>query len=219
MKKNEIKILFIAILLGVILINIKATASLPLVGKLIVIDPGHGGIDPGTNVGELLEKDLNLQVSLVLEQTLSKKGASVLLIREGDYDLSKPNAIWRKKSDFDNRIKLINDSKADMYVSIHMNYLSASEYDGVQVFYLENNAVSEKIAKTIQVETNEKLNFDRESKSIPSETYMYPKLKINGVLIECGFLSNASEREKLQKKEYQIGLSEAITSGIIKALS
>jgi len=219
MKKNSFKLLIFAIILGILLINFKVSASLPLIGKLIVIDAGHGGIDPGTSSGDVLEKDLNLIFALTLEKTLSEKGASIILTRDGDYDLSKPNAIWRKKSDFDNRITLINDSKADMYISIHMNYLESTQYYGAQIFYLEGNEKSQKIAEIMQGIINKDLNFSRESKPIPSSTYMYPKLEVTGVLIECGFLSNYNERVKLQSKEYQVELSETITKGVIKALS
>jgi len=217
MKKYKIKVLLFSLIVGILIVNIKASATLPLAGKLIIIDPGHGGVDPGTIDGDVLEKGLNLEISLILEKILSEKGASVILTRYEDYDLSKPNAIWRKKSDFDNRIKMINESKADMYISIHMNHLPQEKYYGAQVFYLNENDANKNIAKKIQDVINIELNFDRESKAIPNETYMYPKLKIPGVLIECGFLSNDEEKIKLQKKEYQYELVRVIVEGVVKS--
>ena len=122
--KTKIKILTLIILLSsALFINTKVNALMPLSGKIIIIDPGHGGKDPGTISDSTYEKDINLEISKALEIELSKTGATVIMTRDGDYDLSEPNARWRKKSDFDNRIKLINNSKANLYLSIHLNYL------------------------------------------------------------------------------------------------
>ena len=122
------------LLLSALFINRKVSALMPLSGKTIIIDAGHGGLDPGTTNNTIYEKDINLAISKALEIELSKVGASVLLTREDDYDLSTPNARWRKKSDFDNRILKINESKADLYLSIHLNYLTDRSYFGPQVF-------------------------------------------------------------------------------------
>lgn len=193
-------------------------ASLPLAGKTIIVDVGHGGKDPGTSYKQIKEKDINLKIALVLEKKLVKKGANVILTRNGDYDLSKPNAQRRKKSDFDNRIKIINNSHANMYISIHLNYLPQSKYYGPQVFYENNKKNNKKIASTIQKELNAKLKTNREIKKIPPSTYMYDKLNVSGILIECGFLSNYQEREILQTEKYQQKLATIITKGIIKSM-
>lgn len=188
------------LLISIWLLTIPVKASLPLLGKIIVIDPGHGGKDPGTIYGDIYEKDLNLQISMELEKELSKFGAIVLLTREGDYDLSSANSIWRKKSDFDNRIKYINESKANFYLSIHLNYLDDSKYSGIQVFGTKDNML---IAKNFQENLNKKLKSRRNAKLIPQSTYMYSKLQPKGLLIECGFLSNSKERNMLITSEYQ----------------
>ncbi len=174
----------------------------PLKEKSFVIDVGHGGVDPGTVVGSIYEKDINLRISKFLKKELEHLGASVLLIREGDYDLASPLAMYRKKSDFDHRISLINHSKANYFISIHLNYLEDSSYDGAQVFYSKVLDENKTIAEKVQAYLNQKLQTKRESKKISSSIYMYPKLKIPGVLVECGFLSNAKEREKLQDDAY-----------------
>jgi N-acetylmuramoyl-L-alanine amidase len=211
MKKYYIIILVSFCILTIIL-NIKnVSASLPLIGKIIIIDPGHGGLDPGTSGGKIYEKDINLEISKSLEKELIKLGANAILTRNGDYDLSTPNTTWRKKSDFDNRIKLINNSGANLYLSIHLNYLNETEYHGAQVFYDQKN---ERLAKIIQKHLNTDLKNNREIKKIPSSTYMYSKLKIPGVLIECGFLSNYGERNMLITKTYQ----EKLASTIAKSL-
>ncbi len=212
--KKIIKIgTIIVLLISALFINKEVKALLPLSGKIIIIDPGHGGKDPGTINDETYESEINLQISKYLEIELTKMGATIILTREGNYDLSSPNARWRKKSDFDNRINLINNSKANLYLSIHLNYLTDTKYYGAQVFY--NNEENKKIASSIQEILNKELKNDREIKKIPNRTYMYSKLTIPGVLIECGFLSNSKEKELLQTKEYQQKMAKIITEGII----
>ena len=211
----KIKILiFILLLLSALFINNKVNALMPLSGKIIVIDPGHGGKDPGTSSKTIYEKDINLAISKYLEIELAKSGATVILTRDDDYDLSEPNARWRKKSDFDNRIQLINNSNANIYISIHLNYLTDSSYYGPQIFY--NDEFTIELATIIQNTLNENLNTSREIKTIPQKTYMYDKLNIPGVLIECGFLSNPDEKNKLTTEKYQQKLAILIKDAIIK---
>lgn len=195
------------------LYTFKVEAIMPLMGKTIVIDVGHGLEDSGANVGKIYEKDINLQISLFLEKELGKLGANVILTRDGDYDLSTPNARYRKKSDFDNRIKLINNSDADIYLSIHLNYLNDSRYSGPQVFYNSDNKM---LAESVQKSLNNLTKSERKIKQIPKDTYMYSKLKIPGVLIECGFLSNAKERSLLTNEEYQKKIAKAISLGVLE---
>ena len=177
-------------------------ASGPLDGKVFVLDAGHGGVDPGSVVGDVYEKDINLAIVLKVKEKLMEKGAKVILTREGDYDLGTPKAVYRKKSDFDHRIMLINNSQADYYISIHLNYLDDSSYDGPQVFYSNVLEDNQPLALKIQNYLNSKLEKDREIKKISNTIYMYSKLKIPGVLVECGFLSNSAEREKLLDDTY-----------------
>ena len=186
---------------------------MPLTGKVIIIDPGHGSEDSGANVGNIYEKDINLKISLYLEKELGRLGATTILTRTEDNDLSTPNARYRKKSDFDNRIKLINESNANMYLSVHLNYLNNSLYSGPQVFYNKDN---KELAKLIQNALNKYTKENREVKNIPKDTYMYSKLKVPGVLIECGFLSNPKERAKLVNEEYQKLIAKAISEGVLE---
>ena len=204
------KIVFVILLCFILFIS-NVHATLPLIGKQIIIDVGHGGKDMGTSYNSILEKDINLKISEKLRNELIKKGASVMLIRENDYDLSSPNAKRRKKSDFDNRIKLINESNSDLYLSIHINNLSDSKYSGAQVFYLNDN---KKLAEITQSNLNT-IAYPRSIKKMP-DVYMYDKLKIKGILIECGFISNSNERNKLQSNEYQLLLANTITKSIIE---
>ncbi len=185
-------------------------ASLPLTGKTIILDIGHGGDDPGTSYQNILEKDLNLAIGLELEKELSRNGASVILTREGDYDISSPNAHRRKKSDFDNRIDLINKSKANVYLSIHINYLEDTSYYGGQIFYYGEE--NKKLAEFLQSEFNT-ISYPRSIKPMPN-IYMYRRLKIPGVLVECGFISNKKEREKLITPAYQKEIAKVLTQGL-----
>lgn len=174
-------------------------------------DTWHGGVDNGATVNNVHEKDLNLQIVYKLKETLTSAGATVLLTRKDDNDISNPNALYRKKSDFDNRIKLINNSNADLYISIHQNIYQNKKYSGPQVFYVKDN---QKLAEIIQNTLNKYLNTKRKVKTI-NNTYMYKLLKKKGILIECGFISNDNERYKLKTEEYQLKLSKIITEGII----
>ena len=218
MKKYCLKLLIIFVLLTLILSFPYAKASLPLFGKTITIDIGHGGKDPGTVVNNILEKDINLKIGKYLEKELIKKGANVILTRNGDYDLSSPNSYRRKKSDFDNRIKIINNSSASMYVSIHLNYLEQASYYGPQVFYNNINNNNKKIANNMQNILNKKLKTNRKVKLIPEDTYMYSRLNVPGVRVECGFLSNYNEKTKLMSKEYQQKIAKYISEGIVLSI-
>lgn len=184
-----------------------------LVGKVVVIDIGHGGKDSGTVYKDIKEKDINLSIGLKLKKELIKYGVEVIMTREGDYDLSSPNALRRKKSDFDNRIKLINELNADMYISIHINYLDNAKYYGSQVFYTEDNL---ELASTIQSEMIEQLKSPLKERELDNDIYMYKKLDIPGVLIECGFMSNTKERSLLVTDKYQSKIVKSIIDGLIK---
>lgn len=182
-----------------------------LKGKVIVLDAGHGGKDGGTSVNGIYEKDINLAIVLKLRDELNKQGVDVILTRDGDFDLSSPNTNRRKKSDFDNRIKLINSSEADLYLSIHVNYLDNGKYYGAQTFYTGDN---EELANVIQTEFKKSLNSPMDVKKISNSIYMYKQLTIPGVLIETGFISNSSERSLLISDDYQ----DKIVGAIVRAL-
>jgi len=201
MKKNYICFFLFSIFLTLFSV-IKVGANGPLTGKTFVVDAGHGGVDPGVVVGSTYEKDVNLKISLALKKELENLGAKVILTREGDYDLGTPSASRRKKSDFDHRISIVNKSKADYFVSIHLNYLSDSSYFGPQVFYNSKLEVNQTIANQVQNFLNSKLGTHRESKRLSHSIYMYSRLNIPGVLVECGFLSNSQEKSLLLDNSY-----------------
>ena len=128
------------------------------------------------------------------------------MTREGDYDLSAPNTSFRKKSDFDNRIKIINNIKPKLFISIHQNYFNIEKYNGVHVFYKNDFELGRYLQN--------KLNPNRETKKISNSLYMYNKIKSDGLLIECGFLSNVKDRQKLTDEKYQQELSKNIALAI-----
>ena len=194
------------------LINITKN-NLKLLNKIIYIDPGHGGLDPGTIYKNIYEKDINLSISKKLKKILEEEGAIVYLTRYDDYDLAINGALERKKSDLNNRAKIINKSKADMYVSIHLNSIESSTWSGAQVFYDDVNSNNKEIAEIMQKILKKKLKTNRKVKEI-NNMLMNRKITIPGVLIEVGFLSNPNERYLLQNTEYQYKICEAIKKGI-----
>lgn len=143
---------------------------------------------------------------------MSSCGATVIMTRDSDSDLSNGVNNHRKKKDFDERIKIINKKYVDMYVSIHLNYLTDYRYNGPQVFFNKDN---KDMAVKIQEYINKKLGTDRSVKKIPGDTYMYSKLNSKGVLVECGFLSNKEERDKLITEEYQKEFAKILGDAII----
>ena len=191
------------------------TSNLDLFGKVIYIDPGHGGKDPGTIYKNIYEKDINLEICKKLQTILEEDGAIVYLTRYDDYDLSKNNAGSRKKSDLNNRAKIINNSGADLYISIHLNSISSSTWSGAQVFYDDINEENLVLAHLMQNQLKEDLKTTREVKEIKT-MLMNRKITIPGILIEAGFLSNPNDRYLLQKADYQYKIVESIKKGIIK---
>lgn len=187
----------------------------PLIGKVIYLDPGHGGTDPGAVYMGTYEAHINLELSLKLQEELEKQGATVYLTRYGDYDLSVKNAIQRKRSDLSRRANIINRSECDMYLSIHLNADSSTTWRGAQVFYEDVHEQNEKIAAILQKEFVSNLNTNREYKKLVDQ-YMYKRINIPGVLIEAGFISNDNERYLLKTNDYQKKVAEVITNGIIK---
>ena len=177
--------------------------------------PSHGGLDPGTVYKNIYEKDINLEICKKLQNILENEGAIVYLTRYGDYDLSKSYTGSRKKSDLNNRAKIINDSKADLYISIHLNSISSSTWSGAQVFYDDVNEKNYDLALLMQDQLKKDLKTTREVKEI-STMLMNRKIIIPGILIEAGFLSNPNDRYLLQKADYQYKIVESIKKGIIK---
>lgn len=191
------------------------SSNLLLFGKVIYLDAGHGGPDPGTIYKNIYEKDINLSIVKKLQTLLEEEGAIVYLTRYDDYDLSKNYTGSRKKSDLNNRAKIINESNADIYISIHLNSISSSTWSGAQVFYDDVNDKNYDLALLMQKQLKDDLKTNREVKEI-STMLMNRKITVPGLLIEVGFLSNPNDRYKLQQADYQYKIAESIKKGIIK---
>ena len=215
MKKYRSFFIITLIISFLILNIIKADSSaLPLFGKVIYIDPGHGGLDPGALYGGIKEKDINLEISKELEDRLTKLGAIVYLTRNGDYDLSAIRTSNRKRSDLSRRVNMINNSKCDLFLSIHLNAEDTNTWRGAQVFYDDINISNKKLANILQKQFKYDLKTSRKVKKVDN-LYLQRRVKVPGVLIEVGFLSNANERYLLKNKSYQIKTVNSITKGLL----
>lgn len=189
--------------------------SLPLFGKVIYIDPGHGGVDPGAMYKDIKEKDINLSISNIISDKLTKLGAIVYLTRYDDYDLAITNTINRKRSDLSRRGNIINRSNCDIFLSIHLNAEGTGIWRGAQVFYNNENKENEVLAKLLQKNFNKRLNSNREYK-LANDLYLQKRVDRPGVLIEVGFLSNASDRYLLKQASYQNKVAVVVTDSIVE---
>lgn len=216
MLRYKITVLFI-LLISICTFNFveAGTNELPLLGKVIYLDPGHGGLDPGAMYKNIKEKNINLQISKNLEKRLTKLGAIVYLTRYDDYDLSVNNTINRKRSDLSRRGNIINNSDCDLFLSIHLNAENTGIWKGAQTFYNTNNKENKKIAELLQQQFKEDLNSKRKAKN-KNDLYLQKRINRPGVLIEVGFLSNASERYLLKQEKYQDKVTLSIANALLK---
>ena len=199
----------------IIITKVMAVDDMPLLGRVIVIDPGHGGRDPGTIYGNIYEKDINLAISKVLERVLSSRGAIVYMIRSDDSDLSSVYDKLKKRADLYRRILFIGDEdkKTDLYLSIHINWYKNPSWGGAEVLYNSINPNNKILGEVIMKHFKKDLNTKRTLKK--TELYLYKNTRVPGVLLECGFLSNPNERYLLQQEIYHEKLSLSITNAVI----
>ena len=196
--------------------------SLPVMSPhdlTILIDAGHGGADGGASANGLTEKDINLSVALKLKDKIEQNGGSVTMTRDGDYstaDENRTDGTSAKKSDLKRRREMVSESGANMFVSIHMNKFPQEKYWGAQVFYADTPDSSRKLGESIQSALPRILNDgnERAAKKTNGSIYILKNASVPSVIVECGFLSNPSEAEKLKSDEYQSQLADAIFEGI-----
>ncbi|WP_026314636.1 N-acetylmuramoyl-L-alanine amidase CwlD [Heyndrickxia acidiproducens] len=193
--------------------------NLPLSGKIIYLDPGHGGPDGGATKEEVLEKDIALNVANKVKDYLQQQGALVIMTRETDTDLADNETKGysrRKVEDLRKRLSLINQSEADLFVSIHLNAIPQSQWRGAQTFYSPKLVENKRIATFIQAELIRNLeNTSRVSKTM-SNVYLLKHAKKPGCLVEIGFLSNPEERRQLQSDHYQTQVAASIYEGMMR---
>lgn len=191
--------------------------------KIIIIDAGHGGEDSGAvGVNGSLEKDIAMSLAFEIGTLLEERGYAVVYTRTSDNLLYKPEENIkgiRKISDLKNRCEVAKNYPESVFISIHMNSFSQEKYSGLQVYYSENNELSREIAESIQRKVREDLQpVNNRVIKKGKDMYLMENIDNPAVLIECGFLSNREECEKLSKKEYQKQLSFSIVCGIIEAI-
>lgn len=187
---------------------------------VIVIDAGHGGFDGGaTALDGTMEKDLNLQIARVLSSVLTVCGFDVTMTRQTDAGLEQAtDATIREKKVSDMHARLALYEEAQVVVSIHQNMFGVAKYHGSQVFYSANHPLSKVLATYVREELIAKVQPDntRELKAGNTDIFLLHKATKPTVLVECGFLSNAEELEKLKNEEYQRQLAFAIACGVIR---
>lgn len=187
----------------------------------VVLDAGHGGTDPGkVGINGALEKDLNLEIALLVKKYLEADDVQVVMTRETDAGLYDENASNKKVQDMKRRIALIEEVNPVIVVSIHQNSYHEEYVHGAQVFYYTGSEEGKRLAEKIQNRLIVGVDPDNNRKVKPNDSYYL--LKKTGtpiVIVECGFLSNAGEAEKLCSKEYQEELAWEIHLGILQYLN
>lgn len=214
-KKRGILFLICSIIL-VLTAGLSVTASLTSPRAIcIYIDPGHGGFDGGTTSLDkaIIEKDITLEVSLKLAHYLRRTGYLVKLTRETDMALGS-----NKKEDIHKRVSLINESKANLYVSIHANSYPSRVARGAQVFYQDHNSENVKLAKSIMKTIKALDDSNKRVASLIKDKYLVDHITVTGCLIELGFLSNDSDLNSLTNQQYLDDLVQMIYLGIMEYL-
>lgn len=219
------------LLVGVSIIEIKSSSEdviklMPITNKTIIVDAGHGGIDPGamTDDESIKEKDVNLKITMKLKELLEASGAMVILTRNDDTSLYKEEegkTIRQKYNEnLKNRKKIIKESSADMFVSIHLNKFEQSKYYGAQTFYPYGKDEDKQLATYIQAELKRVVDNTNNREIKPrNDLYLLKENEIPSTLIECGFLSNDKEAKLLNDEKYQNEIAWAIYVGIQRYFS
>ena len=196
-----------------------ASVTSQAAGKVIVVDAGHGGADPGmVGIGDLEEKGINLAIAQELKELLEKDGYQVVMTREEDKGLYQEGSSNKKAQDMQNRCALIAEEKPAVSVSIHQNSLpSSKQTHGAQVFYGKKEGSAE-VANAVQLALNQTVNAGNEKteKAIDASIFLMKNVTAPAILIECGFLSNENETALLKSGEYQQRLAVVIASGLLQ---
>ena len=219
LKKVELFLLLL-IIAGLIVLNrnlgkLAASDTVKVSGNTIVLDPGHGGSDPGkVGVNGVLEKELNLQIAMQVKEILEEKNIQVVMTRTTDEMLCPEDSDNRKREDMRKRVEMMNDVHPVLAVSIHQNSYTDPKVSGAQVFYYSESEEGKRMAELMQKALLEvDLNNKRAAKANDSY-YLLKQTEVPTIIVECGFLSNPSEAEKLKTKEYQESVANAIVKGI-----
>lgn len=232
-KPEEYERLIRTILLALMLVSVyfivrggaKLTASQQIevgtVKPCVVIDAGHGGDDPGkVSVDGSLEKDINLQIAKKLQTFLAMEDVDVVLTRESDGGLYDENASNKKVQDMKNRVGIIEEKKPALTVSIHQNSYHEEYVHGAQAFYYAGSEKSKELAERIQQVMTLELDKDNTRQAKANDSYyLLKKTSSPIVIVECGFLSNYEEAQKLASDIYQEKVAWAIHLAILQFLN
>lgn len=187
----------------------------------VVIDAGHGGADPGkVGVNGSLEKDINLKIAGMVKEFLEAEGVEVVMTRTDEDGLYDEGASNKKVQDMKRRIAIIEEAKPEIVVSIHQNSYHEEYVHGAQVFYYAGSSTGKKLAELIQKRFV--INVDAENKreaKANDSYYLLKKTSCPIVIVECGFLSNREEEEKLNSEIYQEKAAWAVHMGIMQYLN
>lgn len=189
----------------------------PLVGARVVIDAGHGGQDGGASGNGVAEAEINLQVALQLEALLRQAGAEVVMTRSDGQALDAQNG-FSKNQDMRARRRIISGSGAQAVLSVHMNnYPADASVHGPQVFYQKGDAAGQSLAECVQ---RALLSVEGQNHRVPKAgDYYVLDSGVSGVIVECGFLSSASDAAKLTREDYQRQLAWAVYTGLSEYLA
>ena len=209
----KVRRIIVAVFIALLMIKVPVMAEEVSKG-IVLIDAGHGGIDGGAQSRNgTIEKDINLQISKRLKERLEKEGYKVYMTREEDKELSP-----KKVKDLEARCKMKIETKCDVFISIHQNKFNSEKCFGAQVWYASNEK-SMKLAKYVQDSLKEgvKDNNKRLEKAA-KEQYKILRDKYEGacLIVECGFLSNNEEEQRLKSESHQNQIVDGITIGINK---
>ena len=214
-----ISILAISLKSGFLNENLQAVNSNIKKQKTVILDAGHGTPDEGASSKTgITEASINLSITLKTKEFLERNGYKVILTRKnnnGIYDSNCTTIREKKNSDLRNRVKIANQSDADIFVSIHLNKIPEEKYWGWQTFYKNKNEEGKKLAESIQ--NNLTKVIQKENKRVPlkiDNIYIIKNIKVPTTIVECGFLSNDEEAKLLETNEYQGKLAEGIYKGI-----
>lgn len=189
--------------------------------RCVVIDAGHGGDDPGkVGINGANEKDVNLEIARLVKQFLEENDIEVVMTRESDEGLYDVDASNKKVQDMKRRIELIEEVKPMVTVSIHQNSYPEEYVHGAQVFYYMGSVQGELLAECIQKQLVAKVDSENNRRIKANDSYyLLKKTDVPIVIVECGFLSNSAEAQKLCTKEYQERVAWAIHIGILQYLN
>jgi len=208
------------IVLSLITVNANLPAmTTPLTGEVVLIDPGHGGVDGGavSNDG-LVEKEVTLKISEFLRDFLQESGAYVVMTRETDTDLADPGTdklSKRKAEDLMKRVQLIKEKRATAVISIHLNAFPQSRYAGAQTFYHPAREQNRRLASFIQQSMIQQLENTKRIPKPKEDVYLLKESPVPTALVEVGFLSNPKETKLLRDENYQRKIAASIYQGII----